>query len=284
METDIRHQNNLELITACDRERKTFVRHQYTTYPLRLSAPFYLEGSNSDRAYHYLINTSPGLLAGDELNLALELKPDTSLYLTDQAATKVHPMPLASSKSMVNYQITIRRNASLELVPEPIILYTDSTLEQTTLIKLDATAKLFISEIILPGRLAKQEYYDFNYYFNRLKISNLAGELLFADASRLLGKNNPFRNNRMFATFPIIANAIAILPNTDIKALIERINRINLDRFDSIEAATTVLPSENGILIRVLGRKTRTIKQYIATILNCIRMQTNQLSLPYVPK
>ena len=45
-------------------------------------------------------------------------------------------------------RIIVNANATLELVPEPIILYSDSALEQNTTIKLDSTARLFLSEII----------------------------------------------------------------------------------------------------------------------------------------
>ncbi|MEL6579691.1 MAG: urease accessory protein UreD, partial [Cyanobacteria bacterium J06621_12] len=116
----IKYQHNLELALDCNQDGKTVCQHQYTTFPLRLSTPFYLEGAASRRAYHYLINTSPGLLAGDELNLSLQLEEDSHLHLTDQAATKIHPMPLNNSKGVINYQITVEANASLELCPEPI--------------------------------------------------------------------------------------------------------------------------------------------------------------------
>lgn len=284
MKTGIKYQNNLELVVGCDRNNKTTTQHQYTTYPLRISFPFYLEGNNSTRAYHYLINTSPGLLAGDELNLSLQLKPNTNLYLTEQAATKVHPMPISDAKSVVNYQVIIGANASLELVSEPIILYTDSVLEQKTAIKLHPTAKLFLSEIILPGRLAKQEYYSFNYYLNRLRITDLLEEVLLIDAARLTGKANRFKNSSLFTSLPIMAKAIAIVPNINFDLLIEQIENISLSQSYSIEAATAILPSENGILIRALGQKTSILKQYLTEVLNCMRSATNQSALPHIPK
>lgn len=280
MAQELKYQNNLELSLRCDRDR-TISQHQYTTYPLRLSPSFRLEGANSARIYHYLVNTSPGLLAGDELRLALKLAPNTSLYLTDQAATKVHPMPQADTKATVKYQIRVDADASLELVPEPIILYTDSTLEQETAIALHPTAKLFLSEIIIPGRLAKQEYYDFNYYLNYLKVTDLAGRILFIEANRLLGKQNQFQHHHLFAASAIIGNAIAILPNTNLKLLTTQLNKL---ASKNIETATTILPSNNGILIRALSNKTVELKRYFTSVLNCIRTTTNQSPLPYIPK
>lgn len=288
----LENRNNLELSLRCVRQAeakphrtsKTICQHRYTTYPLRLSTPFYLEGSNSNRIYHYLINTSPGLLAGDELNLSLQLAPNTSLYLTDQAATKVHPMPASDTKAVVNYQITVDRNSCLELVPEPVILYADSILEQEFAIKCHATAKIFLSEIIIPGRIATGEYYDFNYYFNRLQVTDLVGKLLLADAVNLLGKNNQFKNDRLFTSLPIIGNAIALLPNTNLELLTEQIENVKLADCQNLEIATTTSPGNNGILIRALSSKTVELKKYFAYVLNCIRLITNQPALPYIPK
>lgn len=280
----LKYQNSLELKLKTNSSGQTICHHQYTTYPLRLSSVFRLEKVNSNRAYLYLINTSPGLLAGDELNLDLQLETHTNLYLTDQAATKVHPMPKIDTKAIVNYQILIAADASLELVPEPIILYQDSVLEQKTLIKIHATAKLFLSEIILPGRLAKQEYYDFNYYLNRLRVTDLQDNLLFTDAWRLSGQANKFASNKLFTSLPIIGNAIAVVPNIDLKLLTAKLEDNDLKLSQNLEVATTILPNCNGILIRALGNKTMELKSYFTHALNCIRTMTAQSSLPYIAK
>jgi len=279
-----KYQNNLELILSYNSNQKTVCQHQYTTYPLRLSTPFYLEGEGTNRAYHYLINTSPGLLAGDELNLSLQLEANTSLYLTDQAATKAHQMPEIDAKAIVNYQIKLGQNSCLELVPEPVILYKDAALNQKTLIQIHPTARLFITEIVLPGRLAKDEYYNFKYYRNRLKVTDLSNKLLFIDATMLEGQQNKFKHNKLFASLPIMGNAIAILPNIDLNLLITQLNNLETARIDNLETAITILPNQTGILIRALSNKTIRIKQYFTQALNSIRAINNQSSLPHIPK
>jgi urease accessory protein len=276
--------NNLDLQLKCNSIDQTIFHHQYSSHPLRLSSIFRFEGANSQRAYIYLINTSPGLLAGDTLNLSLQLAANSNLYLTDQAATKVHAMPETNTKATVNYQIVLEANTSLELIPEPIILYQNSILEQQTVIKLHPTARLFLSEIILPGRLAKQEYYDFNYYFNRLQVKDLTDKLLFSDARRLIGKENIFQTNKLFSLLPIMGSAIAVLPNTDLNLFIAQLKTIKSNSYQDIKFATTILPSNNGILIRVLAAKTMRLKIFFTEVINCIRSITAQSSLPHIPK
>ena len=284
MITKLQYQNNLELKLKLSQFGQTTCQHQYTTYPLRLSRVFRLEGASTNRAYVYLINTSPGLLANDTLNLSLHLTENTNLYLTDRSATKVHPMPEANKKATVNNQIIVENNACLEFVPEPIILYQDSVLEQKTKIKLYPQAQLFLTEIILPGRLAKKEYYEFGYYFNRLQIVDSAEQLLYVDAMRMLGNNNRFKNNKLFASFPVMGNAIAIFPELNINLLVKELEAKLLPSNRNIEIAITILPTENGVAIRALASKASAIKHYFFLILNFIRQIRQQANLPYIPK
>ena len=279
-----KYQKNLELNLKCDRDNQTICTHQYTTYPLRLSTVFRLDGANTNRAYLYTMNTSPGLLAKDELTMSLQLEDNTNLYLTDQAATKVHQMPIEHSQATVDYQIELRSQACLELVPEPVILYSDAALTQNTSIKLDRTAKLFLSEIILPGRLARGESYQFRYYFNRLKITDLTGKLLFTDAMHLQGKSNLFKDNKLFAPLPIMGNAIVVYPNIDLELLSKELEAIQVNKFPNLLVSTSILPSDCGLLIRAFANKTIQLKQYFKLALDHIRNLVNQPALPYIAK
>lgn len=275
-----KQQNNLELNLTSDRSKQTICTHQYTTYPLRLSPVFRLDRSSKNRAYIYIMNTSPGLLAGDKLNICLRLDTNTSLYLTDQAATKVHRMPTIDTKAIVNYYLELSSQANLELVPEPIILYKDATLEHKTSIKLNSQAQLFITEIILPGRLARGEIYEFNYYFNYLQIQDWNDKLLFTDRMYLVGKNNAFKQSKLFAPLPIMGKAIAIYPHLDLKLLTTQLESLQTD----IMTAISSLPGDRGVIVRAFAAKTSQLKQYFELVLNCLRNLTNQPFVPYIPK
>ena len=107
---------------------------------------------------------------------------------------------------------------------------------------------------------------------------------MFVNATRLLGKNNPFKDNKIFASLPIMGNAIAILPEVDLKVLIEQLETLERPPGNCFESAITTLPANNGIAIRVLASKTRDIKQYFSLVLKQIRYFTQQTKLPYIPK
>ncbi len=276
--------DNLEMTLKCDHAGQTVVTHQYTAHPLRLSGVFRLDAADSHRAYLYITNTSPGLLAGDNLGLSLKLEAGASLYLTDQAATKVHAMPIMGTKAITDLKIEVGAGASLEFVPEPLILFADAALEQTTRIQLHSDAELFWSEIILPGRLARGECYEFDHYFNRLEITSISGELWFRDAIHLEGKHNLFKHSELFASKPVLANLIVVQPQTDLEVLGKNLENLEAANCPDLIVASSVLPESKGLLVRALASKTLGIKKYLKYALNCVRYFGDRPSLPYIPK
>ncbi len=282
--------NSLELQLECDRASggdragSTIVSYQYTAHPLRLSPTFRLDKTNPHCAYLYIMNSSPGLLAGDKLGISLKLAGNTSLYLTDQAATKVHPMPDSNSVATTNYKIELQENATLELIPEPLILFTDAALEQKVELKLHPTARLCLSEIIVPGRLARGEYYQFNNYSNRLQVTSLTGELWFTDAMLLEGKLNPVKASSLFAAKPVLFSLIIIVPQIDLQLLKQQLEDSETANCPDTMIASSILPHNKGLLVRGLGENTRALKKYLKYALNCVRCLSDRSSLPHIPK
>ncbi|MGK7899144.1 MAG: urease accessory protein UreD [Xenococcus sp. (in: cyanobacteria)] len=276
--------SKLDLKLQCNSSGQTQIARQYATHPLRVSQPFRLDKNNDKRVYLYLRNNSPGILAEDELNFSIQLEQNSQLYLTEQAATKVHPVLTKSAAARVNYQIIIKANANLEFVPEPLILYTDAALKQETKIQMHPNSNLFWSEIILPGRLARGESYQFHYYDNCLTVTSPEEKLLFKDRSYWEGKNNQFRDNSLFTSFPIMGTAIAVYPQINCNSLQKAIDNLTVANSDKFTVATSVLPYEQGITIRVLSEKSEQIKNYFRSVLNEIRSLQNDFALPNIPK
>lgn len=274
---------DLDMCLSCDLGGQSIVTRQYVNYPFRLSQTFRLDAADLNRAYLYIMSVSPGLLAGDNLRVHLQLDANTSLYITDQAATKVHCMPVGTL-AKVFYEIVVGAEANLEFVPEPLILYADATLEQITQVRLHPTGRMFLSEIILPGRLARGEFYRFHSYFSRLQVTSLSGELLFTDAMRLAGKLNLFKEHQVFSSLPVLCNIFIVLPNIDLKLLIAKLEDLKATNCLEISAGSSLLPHGNGLFVRATATSTHTIKTYIRYALNCVRSVSNQPALPKIPK
>jgi len=200
---------------------------------------------------------------------------NTSLYLSDPAATKVHTMP-TDATAKVLYRIEVGAEASLEFVPEPLILFPNAALEQTTQIKLHPGGRLFMSEIVLPGRLARGELYHFRHYFSRLQVTTTAGNPLFTDAMRLQGSLNPFSQSPLSALTGAIASLFIVLPDN---LSLLRTKLEDLDAVGRLEmmVGTSPLPQGNGLFVRAVARQSQTLKTYVKYALNCVRYLSGQL-------
>lgn len=275
---------HLFLWLGSDRQTQfPYVRRQYVTYPYRLSRPLALAPTDLSQLYLYIMNSSPGLLAKDDLRLALKLDAGINLHLTDQSATKVHSMPMGELAKTC-YEIEVGDRASLELINEPLIFFPNSALEQSIKITLHSTGQLFLSEIIVPGRLARGEFYDFQYYLSRIEASTLSGELIFADNMQLDGKLNPFCHSKIFSSLPIIANLILVLPEVELKKLSNELESFISSGESAIACASSPLPNCNGLIVRVMAENTGIIKVYIQYVMNCVRKLRNRPPLPEIPK
>lgn len=274
----------LTLTVGCDRNFQSFARHQYAAYPFRLSRCFRFDAEDPRRAYFYLMNASPGVLAQDNLALSIQLNAHSQLYFTDQSALKVHSMPIAGTSAQVTHQVVIRDQAYLEYVPEPIILFPDAELIQQAQVTLHPTARLFWSEMILPGRLARQECYDFRQYRSRLQVHAPDGTLLFCDAMVLTGQGNPFKQEPLFCALPAMGNVVTVLPGVDLDELTALLSTFEVGESQPLQASYSRLPNCNGLLIRAIAESTSNLKAYINFALRQVRQLTHQPPLPEVPK
>ncbi|MGB3296577.1 MAG: urease accessory protein UreD [Phormidesmis sp.] len=258
-------------------------------YPLSVSPIFRLEdklGAASTRAYLYRMNTSPGLLAGDAIGISLQMTSDSQLYLADQSATKVHAMPPGETAS-VNYSIELGEQTTLEFLPEPLILFTDAALTQQTEITINASAGLSLGEIILPGRLARGEVYQFRQYLSRIRVRSTAGKLLFVEAMNLIGKGNLFAQSSLFASGRVLGSLVLILPEAiatpeNLSALGREIEALaDKGEEPSLDLASSVLPGDRGLFVRAIATTTRELQSCFRNAINRVRKLRNQAQLPY---
>jgi len=276
-------QNHLAVQVGLDQNHQSFVQRQYATYPFRLSRALRLDPTDAHRTYLYIMNSSPGLLAGDAFQISVRLSDRTALYLTDQSATKVHQMAV-DQRACIHYDVEIGSGASLEYVPEPIILYRNANLEQTMRVTLAPTGSLFLSDIMVPGRLARGECFHFRRYVNRLNVYTPDGALLFADAMQLKGQGQQhLTSSPLFATHPILASVILVVPNADLQALSLDLEQLAQAQTD-LTAASSPLPNCNGLLVRMMASNVPIAKAYINDVLARMRYLNGQPTLPAVPK
>ena len=282
-------QTNLELRVGCDRHQKTILKHAYTHYPLGISKVLRLEDTGplsiSKRAYLYCTNSSPGLLAGDRLKTSLHLEADSALYLLDQSATKVHSMPDPETCAFTLSEIEIGDRATLEYLQEPVILFSASDLNERTTITMHPESALSLGTILIPGRLARGEKYDFRRYQNQLKIVSFAGRQLLHEKRTLT--RELAQQCLSSSTEPVLGRLIVILPesvagaggltqlNHQVKALMSG------DLMQGLKLSSVASISDRGLLFSLTSVSAQKIQAGFKALLNSVRRLQQQSPLPY---
>ncbi|MBE9060385.1 urease accessory protein UreD [cf. Phormidesmis sp. LEGE 11477] len=284
----------LALELGCNVAEQTVLQKCYMAYPLSVSSLFRRENDSlkedqSKRAYLYRVNTSPALLARDSIGVRIQLAPGSQLYLADQSATKVHRMPDLDAQATVDYSVNLDAGSTLEFLPEPLILFADSALRQTTDITMHPDAGLCWGEVVLPGRLTRGEVYQFRRYLNKTTIRLPDGRLRFAETMNLTGKENRFVQSPLFANAPVLGTLVLVLPRViattaALKTLSEQVDAIaheSAQKATSLNLASSVLPDGQGLFIRVMAKTTREIQSCFRQSVDCVRSLREQNPLPY---
>ncbi|MFP4134409.1 MAG: urease accessory protein UreD [Halothece sp.] len=259
------------------------IMEMYATYPFRLSPPLKLSSQDQNCLYLYLMNTAPGWLAGDHYRGEIILARKAHLFLTDQAATKVHTMPDQSAQ--VNYQINLAPGALLEWLPEPMIFYQEACFQQRLDITVAQNAGFAISEMLIPGRLARGESYQFRHYRNQVVVHDQQGNCLFQDSGQLFGKTNPLRESSLLMSFPIMGTLYLVPPSAiALSELQAKLQALVKEYGKDLKVGVSKLPNCEGLLVRILANHASDNAHYMKQAVSLFRSFLSLPTLPEIPK
>lgn len=172
--------------------RSGFTRlvHKYHASPLKIAKTFRYENETCmdgaapmDQLGVYMMDCSPGLMAGDHYEISVRLEEGARVFLTNQSFTKVHPS--GEDQGSTQHQILrLEADALLEYMPEPLMLYKDANLFAETEAHLSSGSTLIFSDVLCPGRTQRGEIFHYTRYVNRMKVW-YEGELIFYQNQRV---------------------------------------------------------------------------------------------------
>jgi urease accessory protein len=135
--------------------------------PLRVVRAF---PTGDSGALVHLHNVSGGVLAGDRLELQVDVQPDARVQLTTTGASRVYRAQAATPAAIQMNTIRVEEGGVLEYLPDPVIPFAGSRYRQETRIELTPGAGLFWWETLAPGREAFGERFDYNLLEIRLDL------------------------------------------------------------------------------------------------------------------
>ncbi|XEC93106.1 urease accessory protein UreD [Paenibacillus tarimensis] len=150
------------------------VTEKYHTAPIKIAKTFQLD----KQLGVIVMDVSPGMMDGDRYEMSWHAGRGSSVYLTNQSYTKVHPCS-ADGKATMRQRFVLEENAWVESMMEPVMLYKDAGFRNDTDVQLSEGSVWMQLEVLCPGRTLRGEKFLYRELDNRLRI-HYGEELIFS--------------------------------------------------------------------------------------------------------
>jgi urease accessory protein len=137
---------------------RTVLASSHQEPPLKVVRAFTLEDG---AALVHLHNVSGGVLGGDRLGLAVRVGPGACAQVTTTGATRIYRPRDGAGTALQANEVTIGENGLLEYLPDPLIPFAGARFTQRTSIRLAQGAGVFWWEMVMPGREARGEIFEY---------------------------------------------------------------------------------------------------------------------------
>lgn len=155
---------NLE-ITVASREGHSFLKDVYMTQPFKV-VPV---GQNRDdkAAYLMIMNSSPGILSGDDHRIRIKVEEGANLQLKSQSYQRLFKMGTSASQQM---SVELLANSVFSYVPHPVVPHQDSSFNSSNKVILADNCLFMLGEIITCGRRYSGEIFQYAHFQNLTEI------------------------------------------------------------------------------------------------------------------
>ena len=248
--------------------------------PLHVGRVLYPQTDWPELAHLTVTMPTGGLVQGDRTAVRLVAEPRAVVHLSSQSATRVYYCESADVRQELD--IKLAESAYVEWWPDLLIPYGGADFRQEARLTVHSGATLLYADSFVAGRLARGEYHAYRHLrfstlVRRPDGSPLCRDLLdFEPTSWSPAQTGLLGPARAVGTFLVLGPEVAgRLESTLGDALAARFTG---------EAATTRLPNEAGLLVRILARSPSTLRQAQALILTLVRQQILGRPAPYDPR
>lgn len=155
------HHNGCLSLKFAHRRGKTIVTNCYQTPPLKAGRPLYLNPANPSEATLYMVETSGGLVAGDQNDIQIDVGIKADVCLIPQSATKIYPS-YNKMWSSQNIDVSIGSKARLAWKTETVIPFQKAKFSGKTVIGMAQDATFLWGEILSPGRDKRGEKFQYS--------------------------------------------------------------------------------------------------------------------------
>lgn len=251
---------------------KTVIREQYCRVPLFIQRAMYLEETLPAMAYVYIVSPSGGILQGDRFRIDIMLSNNTFAHVTTQGATRIYKMEKNYGTQIVN--ITVSEGSYFEYIPDQIIPFRNSRFYQAVELSVHDNATMIYSEMIVPGRVASGEAFEYDICYIRTIAMNQLGKPRFIDIIKLEPKKEDLTVDGILGKFEVVGTIYIITREFYVKDLQHDINEKIKEFEGKVSGGVSLLPAKQGIIVRILGKTAGDLRNVIYEV---VRISRNQI-------
>ena len=269
----------LNLGFELDRDGKSILRELDRRAPLIVQQELYFDQEMPEMPCVYILSSGGPNVDGDRYQQNIYLKEGSIAWISTGAATKLAEM--RSNYSGLIQNITLEKNAYLELMPEPIIPCKHTRFIADTTMTIDESATAFYSEIYMPGR---KHHNNEVFQYDVLSVCTHAqrpdGRQLFREKFIIDPLQGHLRDTGVMHGYDVFANVLVVTPPDKAKEGSDATPAF-IDRDNRIAAGITHLPNDAGLLYKVLGMEPGPVKKVVREFCSRVRMAVKGKPLPH---
>lgn len=167
---------HLTLRAAPRAHGRTVIAAQSFRAPYHLSKPYW--DADTRTLIAQVVNPTAGILSGDQLKSDITVDQDAALLVTTPSASRVFKMKDGTAACRQHFRVAA--GAWLEVMPEPLVPHRGCNYRQTTDVEVADGGQLFFTDLLMPGRVAHGEAWEWNSLCLETSV-RLDGELILRE-------------------------------------------------------------------------------------------------------
>jgi urease accessory protein len=218
-------------------------------------------------AWAFLATFGGGLLAGDRVELDVDVGPGATALLANQAETKVYRSPSGAEAVQV-VRAHVGRGGTLVVLPDPVSPFAGARFAQEQRYTLDEGGSLLLLDALVAGRTARGERWAFHDYRSRVEVS-AGGALVVGDAVSLASRGERPVASQM-GRFEALALVVCVGPAFagSAAALLDGLGQAPVQAAAPLIAAAS--PFSGGVLLRAAARSAEHLARFLRDSLSFV--------------
>ena len=237
---------------------KTHLVDHYDKMPSKVLRAIYYDSELPGLPYVLLLNPSGGILQGDRYSYTFQLGERAHAFLADTEATKIYKMNGNYASRFT--EVSLGKGAVLEYISREVIPYARSRWYQCATFRVSEGSRFFFSEIICPGRIATNEFWDFDMFASKLIVESASDQKPLLYDSLLFCSDDRQLRDIIFGRWRFLLSTYWFSNNVNGEKEILRRMFDNSETRPAIFAGVTTMPYDNGLIVKALSLDLETLK------------------------